>query len=378
MLGGIKCVDSLGVWCAFCSRFGGEGCDGCSFVEEMKSRVALLADAAAVSAGAGAAEGGRAVDLRPSHYPESIALEYFSEADRPRRNDFIRLLPVWAQYRALNAERKRLLPSVLAALRQPLSERSTPAVLPDPLSVVPRQIVSCMVRGANFCPDFVDVDDESVSAAASAKVVSAPPSPILAPRPSLLPSSKVPLLSPAEPRQREPAPVAARPRERCETDHESELSLATCLDLFTAESRMDISNLYACAACKTRQRARRSTAILRPPEVLVVLLKRFVPLNDSGLMDKVESVVAFPVRGFDLSPWIQRGAPAAQSLYDLNAVVHHTGSMTQGHYVASVRHGNAWFAFNDEKVEEMRLGEAELQHELQQAAYLLYYKRRKE
>jgi hypothetical protein len=378
VLGGIKCVDSLGMSCAFCGRFGGESCDGCPFVEEMESRVALLADAAAVAAGAGTAKDARPVNLRPSHYPDTIALEYFSEADRPRRSDLIRLQPVWKEYRTLNAERKRLLPSVLAELQQPASERRAPVMLPDPLSVVPRQIVPPLVRGANFCPYFFDFDDESVSAAASAKVVSAPPSPILAPLPALVPSSKLPLLSPVEPRVRERAPAAASPRERCETDHESELSLAKCLDLFTAESRMDMSNLYACAACKTRQRARRSTAILRPPEVLVVLLKRFVPLNDSGLMDKVESVVTFPVRGFDLSPWVQRRASEVQALYDLNAVVHHTGSMTQGHYVASVRHGAAWFAFNDEKAEEMRLGEAELQEQLQQAAYLLFYKRRAE
>lgn len=58
-------------------------------------------------------------------------------------------------------------------------------------------------------------------------------------------------------------------------------------------------------------------------------------------------------------------------LYDLVAVVNHSGSMAQGHYTAFVRELGRWFRFDDTWVREVEEEEV-----LASEAYLLFYSQR--
>lgn len=60
--------------------------------------------------------------------------------------------------------------------------------------------------------------------------------------------------------------------------------------------------------------------------------------------------------------------PAPSLLYDLLAVVNHSGSMAQGHYTAFVKEVGRWFRFDDTWVREVDEEEV-----LASEAYILFY-----
>jgi hypothetical protein len=124
--------------------------------------------------------------------------------------------------------------------------------------------------------------------------------------------------------------------------------------LYGAEVTLSTGNLYECVRCKGCVPARQVTWLVRPPQVLTILLKRFV-----STVEKVDTLVRFPVRGLRLDPWVRSGggggaspAPAGEHVYDLFAVVNHSGSLTAGHYTAVVQHplSGVWYAYNDDSV----------------------------
>ena len=106
--------------------------------------------------------------------------------------------------------------------------------------------------------------------------------------------------------------------------------------------------------------ARQTTWLVRPPQVLTILLKRFI-----STVEKVDTLVRFPVRGLRLDPWVRgssssgsRGgggsasSAAGEHIYDLFAVVNHSGALSAGHYTAVVQHplSGVWYAYNDDAV----------------------------
>ena len=63
-------------------------------------------------------------------------------------------------------------------------------------------------------------------------------------------------------------------------------------------------------------------------------------------------------------------------LYDLVGIVHHSGTLSRGHYVAHVCEGGRWFLCDDASVTEAT--EAEVAATAQTATpYLLFYVRRR-
>ena len=89
---------------------------------------------------------------------------------------------------------------------------------------------------------------------------------------------------------------------------------------------------------------------------------------------KLQTLVEFPVRGLDLSPWLKE---PRSSLYDLTAVCNHSGSAAGGHYFCYARDENEgatrWFEYNDSGVYAME--ETGL---VRETAYVLFYQRREE
>jgi hypothetical protein len=172
-----------------------------------------------------------------------------------------------------------------------------------------------------------------------------------------------------------PAVPASPRRLRMQTDAETDATLDTCFALFSRETT--ISDLYECGgACGKFVPARQAVSVVRAPEVLVVVLKRFVRIDDYGTTEKLDTLVRFPLTGLDLRAWLargdrdrDRGKGGAQKgmgvgagdggednqppvVYDLMAVCHHIGTLNRGHYVAFAKQPTSgrWYKFNDDLV----------------------------
>ncbi|KAJ8930836.1 hypothetical protein NQ314_016253 [Rhamnusium bicolor] len=99
---------------------------------------------------------------------------------------------------------------------------------------------------------------------------------------------------------------------------------------------------YSCSDCKHSATIVNRKAIVLDPEILIIVLKRYVS-NKDGTFRKNEIDIDFPTDHLEFG----------NSLYKLYAIPQHTGSMTVGHYYASVLLNdttNTWVLFNDEKV----------------------------
>lgn len=142
------------------------------------------------------------------------------------------------------------------------------------------------------------------------------------------------------------------------------------------------------------------------------MLKRF--FTQGEYHGKISTRVNFPVQGLDLTPWLADGVspshipppatfPTPHShhpthsilpqshhqnaddvLYDLRAVSNHTGSLSSGHYTATVKScvTGTWHTYNDKTVTELCGSEAAQTEGAvakalnSSAAYVLVYQRR--
>ena len=146
-------------------------------------------------------------------------------------------------------------------------------------------------------------------------------------------------------------------------------SLEACLAAHTAPSRMEG---YQCDGCGEVCPATVQQRIRTEPEVAVFLLKRFAMAGSRATKDA--SGVRFPLRGLDLGPSLEN-PPPTPVLYDLVALVRHTGSARSGHYDAFVRGGlgSGWWRYDDHRVSSV--GPEEVAAAL--GAYMLFYRRRR-
>lgn len=163
----------------------------------------------------------------------------------------------------------------------------------------------------------------------------------------------------------------------------SSATLQRCLDLFVEDEVLDKANAWHCPQCKKARRASKRLSLARLPPVLILHLKRFT--HRGRVAHKIETPVHAPTDGLDLSNYMPpplppgtsvHGIPASESqrppyLYDLYAVTHHFGSLSRGHYTASVRSQGTWYYCDDTRV-------APSDAHLQSAApYVLFYRRRR-
>jgi len=61
-------------------------------------------------------------------------------------------------------------------------------------------------------------------------------------------------------------------------------------------------------------------------------------------------------------------------IYDLFAVVLHTGTLNGGHYTSLVKNNNNWYEFNDHQV--IKLAKHEKHRVVSNHAYILFYQKR--
>lgn len=132
----------------------------------------------------------------------------------------------------------------------------------------------------------------------------------------------------------------------------NKVTLAQCLDAFTKDEILDKADAWHCPKCNKPRRATKKLTISRLPQVLLIHLKRFS--FKGPFTDKIETNVTFPTSNLDLTNYmppplppgtVPKGMPISSSqqppyVYDLYAATHHFGSLSGGHYTATVRMQN--------------------------------------
>ena len=170
---------------------------------------------------------------------------------------------------------------------------------------------------------------------------------------------------------------------------ETIVTLSQCLDQFTAAEFLSMQ-CEQCEQCDGSILSKHSKKLsfTRLPPVFVLSFKRFK--NMGRMNSKIETKVSFPVRGLDMGNWLEgNNSTEENSLYDLVAVVNHSGKLGYGHYTAyGLTEQGSWALYDDEDVTIVGKSEAE-DHEGRSAeslkvadtlitrqAYLLVYVKR--
>ena len=110
------------------------------------------------------------------------------------------------------------------------------------------------------------------------------------------------------------------------------LPLGDCLTEFC---KSQVLQHWRCPKCRDERQGKQHMSLWRLPDLLTFHVKRF---NMSARWrEKITTKVQFPMTGLDLGQWCHAEAESQDVVYDLIGVMNHYGSMTGGHYVASIR-----------------------------------------
>lgn len=179
------------------------------------------------------------------------------------------------------------------------------------------------------------------------------------------------------------------------------VTLDECLRSYCSEEMLSGDEVWKCPHCRREREATKQITITRAPQFLVVHFKRFAA-GRSTTARKVRTPIDFPLRGFDLEPYMlpqpsaEEAAEIARKynsqnvrpelammppyIYDAYAVMRHIGTtLTSGHYTCAVKDvaRKCWRMFNDTRVtdfqpEQLGHGAALTNEE----AYIVFYQRR--
>ncbi|KAM7424429.1 hypothetical protein PAMA_000667 [Pampus argenteus] len=148
-------------------------------------------------------------------------------------------------------------------------------------------------------------------------------------------------------------------------------SIQDCLSLFFEQTVLTGEEQMLCSACGQRRETVVQTCLDKPPEILMLHLKRFGCKGKNQV--KLRTNVMFSMK-LDLNPFLSIPAQNTScSSYRLYAIVNHTGHLNMGHYTALCRNAltRTWHCFDDSTVREV-------QDSLVQSpnAYMLLYSRK--
>lgn len=123
---------------------------------------------------------------------------------------------------------------------------------------------------------------------------------------------------------------------------------------------------YRCDKCKKKTIAYRRLGIWRPPQILILNIKRI--LMDGMNLRKDNSSITTPDI-LDISQYanVSRGSLS----YDLFAIGYHVGDVCGGHCYAAIKINNGWVLCDDAKIYHV-------ENLPQDNQYLIFYRRRKE
>eukprot|EP00930_Biecheleria_cincta_P019418 TRINITY_DN14824_c0_g1_i1.p1 TRINITY_DN14824_c0_g1~~TRINITY_DN14824_c0_g1_i1.p1 ORF type:complete len:963 (-),score=169.05 TRINITY_DN14824_c0_g1_i1:32-2920(-) len=153
---------------------------------------------------------------------------------------------------------------------------------------------------------------------------------------------------------------------------EAEVDLRKCFQMFCETDQLPATDAWYCNKCKEHREAFKKMEFWSLPRTLILQLKRFT--YSEWRRDRLDTPVAFPLEGLDLSSYCVRETAGASLIYDLAAMSIHMGGLGGGHYIAYARGENGkWHEYNDGTVSEIT--PAKVAQE-KSGAYVLFYIRR--
>jgi len=139
---------------------------------------------------------------------------------------------------------------------------------------------------------------------------------------------------------------------------EDDTMLTTCIDEFMKPFKLNQNNndhnlgnldneiRWKCDVCKQQLESTKNFAFWRLPQILIIVLKRFVFDEKFGQFRKLNTVVDIPDI-IDFKKWVL--CKESTVLYELRTIGCHYGGLDSGHYYSLVRKGqNKWVKIDDD------------------------------
>eukprot|EP01084_Bolivina_argentea_P124838 221222_1 len=148
--------------------------------------------------------------------------------------------------------------------------------------------------------------------------------------------------------------------------------LSECINEFVAEETLSKNDAWYCSDCKEHKEAKKKLDLYALPAICIIHLKRFT--QNGYYREKNDCSVQYPIKGLDLSQWIQSDDSNTEDmLYDLFAVSIHSGGLGGGHYIANAKNldNGEWYEFDDSCVTGISEDAA-----YTTSAYVLFYNKR--
>lgn len=159
-------------------------------------------------------------------------------------------------------------------------------------------------------------------------------------------------------------------------------TLQKSLEHFTSAEKLCHGEKYFCHWCNGPQTSVKQMSISKLQPILCMHVKRFEYVAAQQRFTKLDGYIAFPLQGLNMKPYmstsvlgeqVRKGqhnssAEGRDHLYDLYAVVSHSGKLTGGHYIVYVWSAGAWYCCDDAwvtRVDEKDVASCQ--------AYLLFY-----
>jgi len=150
------------------------------------------------------------------------------------------------------------------------------------------------------------------------------------------------------------------------------IALADCITAFCEKETLGENDAWYCSQCKDFKQASKKIDLWDSPDLLIIHLKRFNYTRN--WRDRINTLVQFPIKGLDLSPFLLSKDHAKDAIYDLYAVSNHMGGMGGGHYTAYAKNldNQKWYHLDDSRTTRVN----NVDSIVGSAAYVLYYYKR--
>jgi ubiquitin C-terminal hydrolase len=156
---------------------------------------------------------------------------------------------------------------------------------------------------------------------------------------------------------------------------QEETTLEQCLmNNFNVDEHLNENNQYHCDKCSQKSDAVKNTTLWHAPHRLIIQFKRFVSVGQMTYKNKKN--IKFPLTGLNLKPFISPYVDG-EYMYDLYGVIHHSGDLQGGHYIAYTKNAitDKWYLFDDDNV--LHIDEDKIEDKINNSgAYVLIYKKR--
>ena len=142
-------------------------------------------------------------------------------------------------------------------------------------------------------------------------------------------------------------------------------SISSSIQELFKTSHMDGPNQRFCGVCGSDQDATTEVSLVKPPELLIVHLKRFTQVGPGNFIKNSLAVACD--RSISLTE--KTAEPCTVHNYCLFSVIEHSGTCGNGHYTCYVQEPRSrqWYFCNDSFVEKSDIGKYKY-------PYILFYR----